>query len=166
MSLAVEGPTQPHPRAARARESGRGAIALAISLVAFAGLVCAAAALSLADRLPTTLDQYLPTRAGQSSLYRITYVDGSQGFATSNIVKPSTDSISYARVYATGQAIQQHTSYTNWQGAGQAHTLDDYFARDCQQLVQVAQRQAANTTVFQPSLSVWTPSLLASRANP
>src|SRR5713226_6824888 len=148
MSLAVDGPTQPHPRLARPRESWLGAVSIAIGLLGFAVFVCAAAGFSLVDRLPTTLDQYLPTRPGQSSLYHIQYADGSQGFATTNVVKPSTDSISYARVYATGQAVQLHTTYTNWQGTGQDHALDDYFARDGQQVVHIAEREAGNTSLF------------------
>jgi outer membrane protein assembly factor BamB len=161
MSLSVDGPTQPHRRAARPRESWLGALAVAGSLLAFAVLVCAAAGLSLVDYLPSALDQYLPTLPGQTSLYRVQYAGGSQGFATTNVVKPSPDSISYASVYATGQAIQLHTSYTNWQGTGLDHALDDYFARDGDQLVEIAELEAGVTTLFQPTVLSWTPRLLA-----
>jgi outer membrane protein assembly factor BamB len=162
MSLAVDAPTQPHRRAARPRESWLGALAVAVSLLGFAVLVCAAAGLSLADHLPGTLDQYLPTLPGQTSLYRVQYAGGSLGFATTNVVQPSSDSISYAKVYATGQAVELHTSYTNWQGTGLDHALDDYFARDGDQLVQIAELEAGVTTLFQPSVLAWTPQFLTS----
>ena len=158
-------PQPPAPGTARPRAGWLGAAAVALSLLGFALFVCLATGFSLLDRLPNTLDQYLPTRPGQTSLYRIQYANGSQGFATANVVRPSADSIAYARVYASGQAIQLHTTYTNWQGTGAEHALDDFFARDGQQLVQIAEREAGATTLFQPAISVWTPRLAAATAS-
>ena len=162
MRLPVDGPTQPHRRAARPREGWLGTLAVAISLLGFAALVCAATGLSLADHMPGTLDRYKPLLPGQTSLYRIQYANGSRGFATANVFKPNSDSISYANVYATGQGIQVHIGYTNWNGTGLDHSLDDYYARDGDQLVEVAELDSGVTSLFTPTVLAWTPRFLTS----
>ncbi len=164
MSLAIDGPTRPHPRASRPVESWGGTLAVAASLLIFAGLVCAAAAFSLADRLPRTLDRYLPTVPGQTSLYHVQYANGSVGFATANVVKPSSDSVAYGATYAPGQAIQVHTSYTNWLGTGANHDLDDFYGRGADGLVLIAELEAGVTTLFTPPILEWTPSVLSASA--
>jgi len=164
MSLAIEGPTRPHPRVARPRESWWGTLAVAASLLIFAGLVCAAAALSLADRIPRPLDRYLPSRPGQTSLYRAQYANGSQGFATINVVKPGTDAATYVAVYASGQPLEVHTSYTNWQGTGANHDVEDYYAHTTDRLSLIAEQEAGVTSLFTPPLLDWSPAMLTASA--
>jgi outer membrane protein assembly factor BamB len=161
MGLLSDAPTRPRHPQPRPREGWRGAAAIVLSLFCLAACIGLATAVSLADRLPSTLDRYQPTRPGQSSLYRVQYAGGSQGFATTNVVKPSSDALSYVATLAAGRGIQVHNTYTDWLGTGALHSRDDYFARSGERLVEVGQLEAGLTTLFTPPIEASSPELLA-----
>lgn len=142
------------------RDSWRGCLAIALSLLGLSLCVCLALGLSAADRLPSQLDRYLPLAPGTSSLYRVTYADGSQGFLSVNVMPPDSDSIAYAALY-NGGAVQVHSIYTNWQGNGETYTRDDYYSRNGQTLSLVAQKAQSQHTLLDPPLASWSPNFLS-----
>jgi outer membrane protein assembly factor BamB len=167
MGLLSDVPTRPRHPQPRPREGWRGTAAVVLSLLCLAACICLASAVSLASQFPSNLDRYQPTTAGQSSLYRVQYAGGAQGFATTNVVKPSSDALSYVATYAPGRGIQVHNTFTNWQGAGGIHSRDDYFSRNGERMVEVAQLEGGITTLFTPPTVAWSPELLAAtRAQP
>lgn len=167
MGLFSDVPTRPRHPQPRPREGWRGTAAVVLSLLCLAACICLATAVSLANRLPSTLDRYQSTRAGQSNLYRVQYANGAQGFATTNVVKPGSNALSYVATYAPGVGIQVHNTFTNWQGTGAIHSRDDYFSRNGERLVEVAQLEGGITTLFTPPIIAWSPELLAAtRAQP
>ncbi len=167
MGLLSDTPTRPRLPQPRPRETWRGAAAVVLSLLALAACICLAAAVGLADQFPSTLDRYDPTAAGHSNLYRVSYAGGSQGFLTTNVIKASSDALSYVATYAPGRAIQVHNTFTNWNGTGALHSRDDYYSRSGGRLVQVAQLEETISTLMTPPVSVWSPEMLAAtQANP
>jgi outer membrane protein assembly factor BamB len=142
-----------------ARDSWRGCLAIAVSLLGLTLCVCLAIGLSAADRLPNQLDRYLPLTPGTASLYRVTYADGSQGFLSINVTPPDSDSITYSALY-NGDAIQVHSIYTNWQGGGETYTRDDYYSRNGQTLSLVAQKAQGQTTLLNPPITAWSSNFL------
>ncbi len=152
-------PGQPPPGP---REGWRGVIAILASLLGLAACIVLASAINLADLLPSTLTQYQPTTIGQASLYRVEYSGGGVGYATLNVVKPSTDAIAYVDTYAPGHTIQLHTTFTNWLGTGALHSRDEYYSRNGERLAEVGQLEAGLTILFTPAVDAWSPELLAS----
>jgi outer membrane protein assembly factor BamB len=145
------------------REGWRGAALVALSVLTLMGCVCLLLGYGLAESLPRQIDRYLLTRPGDAGLYRVTYADGSTGFLTVNVIRPNSDSLSYAAVLGQGgQAVDVSYHFTNWQGSGQPYTRVDTLARNANRLLLLAQR-LPNTTVFpQPPFDAWNAGLIRS----
>ncbi len=149
----------------QAREGWRGAALVVLSLVGVALCVCGTAAFILSDRVPTTLDRYVPTRTGEAGLYRVTYGDGSSGFLTVNVVRPNADSLSYAAVFGQGgRAVQVNYRFTNWQGTGASYTRVDSLARRGDRLLLLAQQIPEQTVFVDPPIDISPAGLLRSSA--
>ena len=166
VTVRADSPTRPNPALRRQRESWRGAGLTAAALAGLALCVCAAAGASLAGTFPSALDRYLSLTPGQASVYRITYADGNQGFASINVERPSSTSLSYAALAGEGgQAVQLRTHYTNWLGTGETYDRLDHYARQGGRMILVANEDLAGQYEYAPPALAWGPEILTATAS-
>ena len=144
------------------REGWGGCVAIVLSVVGVIGCVALALGMIFYRQYPRQLDQYLSLAPGQTSLYRVTYANGTEGFLSANTVQPDQDSLAYVTLRGQGgQAVQVHTIATNWQGqVGQRYTREDYYVRDGDTLLLLAQRTGGSPVQFTPPLLAWNAALL------
>jgi outer membrane protein assembly factor BamB len=142
------------------RDTWGGSLAILASLLGLSVCVCLATGLTAFNRLPGQLDRYLPLTPGTASLYRATYQDDSQGFASANVVPASDAAIVRARLSGR-EAVEVRLTYTNWQGGGASHTRTDYYGRSGDELVLLAQKEDGKTTELDPPIRVWAPNFLS-----
>ncbi|HNB51441.1 MAG TPA: PQQ-binding-like beta-propeller repeat protein, partial [Anaerolineales bacterium] len=144
-----------------AREGWGGCFALALSILGVIFCVGLAWGLVAYNQFSRPLDKYLSVEPGQSSLYRITYANGMTGFFATNTVYPNDDSISYATLQGGGEPVQVNIRATNWNGQpGQTYTREDYYLRNGNALLLLAQHTTGFPVEFSPPLVSWDSALL------
>ncbi len=136
------------------------------SLIAVAGVlgllaVCVGlgVALNLWLQRPSPLDTLFPTAPGTAVLYRVTFADGSQGFATRNGMQLSTDARADALTLGlTGRQVR--LTLTGDQSPGPIGQRVDRYLVDGDALTLRAVADGDRLTTFDPPLPVWSPALM------
>lgn len=116
-------------------------------------------ALSLWLQRPSPLATLFPTAPGTAVLYRATFADGSQGFATRNGLHLASDA--RAEAIGLGQVGRQvRLTLTGDQSSGPiGQRVEDYLV-DGDALTLRAVADGDQVTTFDPPLPVWSPALM------
>ena len=153
---------------ARQRRDRRGVLAIGASLLLLVLCVCSSAGANALIRWPTSLHRYRPFAPGQAALYRLTSVDGSQGYVSENTAGIDTDTLGYLHAFTQGygpRQMQQIRHTYAWSQDGEAAEVrDTFYVREGGTLSLIALAGQTATLVFDPPVPVWSPDLFADPA--